>query len=324
MLLISCKCNITACLAAAVLVAAGFASCSTGIDSTSKIKLSKKDLRSQEPTAEESLLSDVRPTYIKEWKQGKPFYVLDERVRVILTPANAEAASAPDTLIKRGSVLSYVGFETSQAPTGFYNTIIAFADGDRLYTYNTGRKSPDNLTAAPIRSDELPMMLDPEIMTGVKSKLTGLSLWILTRLWQNPSSDALTSGKKFAEVRVKDVVPGDKVFPLKVIFSEPDDTTSYAVFITTGPTGLSSRSFDSQFSLSDPRLKYPKIESEIWENIRTGHLATGMTKLECRLALGSPASSDEQPGYSSLYEKWTYPGGVVLNFTDGILTSFRQ
>ncbi len=316
--------NIQIILAAAVTVAAGFASCSTGIDSTGKIKLSKKDLKSQEPTAEERLLSDVKPSYIKDWKQGKPFYVLDERVRVVLTAANREAQAASDSLITPGTILHYQGFETTQAPNGFYNTIIALTDGDRLYTYNTGRKSPDNVTAAPVRSDELPMMLDPEIMNGVKQKLADLSLWTLTRLWHNPETGSQVSGKKYAEVKVKDVVPGDKVFPLKVIFTEPNDTTPYALFITPGPSGISSRSFDSQFSLSDPRLKYPKIEPEVWDKICRGSLANGMTKLECRLALGSPASSDEQPGYSSLYEKWTYPGGVVLNFTDGILTSFRQ
>jgi hypothetical protein len=76
--------------------------------------------------------------------------------------------------------------------------------------------------------------------------------------------------------------------------------------------------------LKNPRDSYPTITDAVWSNIMSGRVADGMTKDECRLALGSPKNVTEQFGYSAVREIWSYENGIFLIFEDSILRSFRQ
>ncbi len=85
-----------------------------------------------------------------------------------------------------------------------------------------------------------------------------------------------------------------------------------------------SRDFASLFYFENPRNRYPNITDETWANIIRGKVALYMTREECRLALGSPATVDRRPGISTMRELWTYENGIYLIFDDGILQSFRN
>ena len=83
------------------------------------------------------------------------------------------------------------------------------------------------------------------------------------------------------------------------------------------------RDFDSQFSMTDVRKQYPSIAPAIWDNIVNGKIAEGMTKEECRLAMGNPVNVRQLPDQSGLREYWYYDGGRYLFFVDGLLKEFR-
>lgn len=94
--------------------------------------------------------------------------------------------------------------------------------------------------------------------------------------------------------------------------------------MSVGSDLRATRKFGSLLSLSNPRDRYPEITDANWNNIVNGRVSEDMTREECRLALGAPATVDRRPGYSIMREIWTYENGRYLIFEDGLLRSFRQ
>ena len=84
------------------------------------------------------------------------------------------------------------------------------------------------------------------------------------------------------------------------------------------------RDFDALFAEKDPRLDYPAVSDENWALITRAQVALGMTKEECRLALGNPVRISENPDQGGLREYWYYDGGAYLFFIDGLLNRFRK
>ncbi|MDE6400707.1 MAG: hypothetical protein K2L68_07600, partial [Muribaculaceae bacterium] len=66
------------------------------------------------------------------------------------------------------------------------------------------------------------------------------------------------------------------------------------------------------------------IEDDVWQLICSSKVRTGMTKDECRLALGNPKEVDSGHDYTQTLDLWHYSDGAVLWFEDGILTRFRK
>ncbi len=50
----------------------------------------------------------------------------------------------------------------------------------------------------------------------------------------------------------------------------------------------------------------------------------GMTRDECRLALGQPTDILRIPTNGGMQERWTYSDGIYLVFDDGFLTRYRR
>ena len=76
--------------------------------------------------------------------------------------------------------------------------------------------------------------------------------------------------------------------------------------------------------MNDPHLLYPTITDKNWELITLSRVVEGMTKEECRLALGSPKRINQNPDQSGMREYWYYDGGSYLYFVDGLLSQFRR
>ncbi len=53
----------------------------------------------------------------------------------------------------------------------------------------------------------------------------------------------------------------------------------------------------------------------------SGRVSEGMTRDECRLALGVPDEIKRMPAYEGMREIWTYAEGRRLVFSDGLLIS---
>lgn len=282
----------------------------TGIENTGKIKLSKEEAAAAAAVSEEDrLVAPLSDNYISEWRSGKPFLAASERVRLIFTSAPADPF---------GHTLYFQGFDRTATPSGSRALNIMFRDSiGRNYIYQRELHG-DSL----IRTSDLPMLVDLDIVAKADSLLRGRTLWPRTRFWDDAVNHSNTTvGTQLMPVKVLEVVPSSADFPLRVIFADNSGKRGSLVF---NPSPRSSRSFSSQFKVTDPRLDHKKITDEKWSDICNGRLSTGMTKQEAKLSYGAPDDVESDHDYSKLIEYWYYSNGAFLRFEDGLLVSFRK
>ena len=296
----------------AAFAAVGLSSCFTGIEGTKRVELGREDRRQVIPTAEETYLSDLKGTPLREWRKGRLFIATDDRLQYLLEQNNRTAAAS-----MKGKTLSYEDTETRRLPDGTMQTIVMLRNGNDLYAYRTGMR-PERADTA-LTSDRLPMLIDRLMVERADSMLRGKRLWTRTALWYTGDSTRVT-GRKFIPVDVTSVTPGETTFPLRVNFRDDAGTDAF-MFMNFGSTGYDSRSFANLFTLDDPRRHYPAISDEHWQLICSCNVALGMTKEECRLALGAPSDVNSGRSYSETLDLWNYSDGKALRFADGVLTS---
>lgn len=300
-----------------VLLSGLLSSCFTGVEGTKKISLSREDKKTIAPTKEEAFFKNIHPAPLADWTPGRKFIAADNRTILIFDqeglPANPDDASIG------GKALYYKGTEERLTPAGNKNLVIVFSDGNNLYRYNTGKEASSAVTS--IQSDAIPMMIDCEMIDEVNSLLKGKTLWTRSPLWYDTLGNRFI-GKKYVPVTILNVEPGSMVFPIKVLFEDSDKRRAWT-YLNFGTSGKDSRSFSNMFSLSDIRKKYPHIDDDVWQLICNGKVRVGMTKNECKLALGNPQDVNSGHDYSQTLDLWHYTDGVVLWFEDGLLSKYR-
>lgn len=288
----------------------------TGIENTGHISLSKDDIKAENALSEEDkLMQHVADEELETWRIGKPFLAASERVRLMFLSTDSDPY---------GSIIRYTGYETSQTPVGNDAVDIKFRDAaGRTYIYQRELPSGRRLTSA-----DMPMLIDLEMVACADSLLRGHTLWPRTRLWESAPADGDSArkpekivGQQFVPVKVEAVVAGTPDFPCRAIFTSTDGKRGSIVF---SPSRSSSRSFASQFTLTDPHLLHRDITDEKWNDICNGRLSQGMTKKEARLAYGTPDDIASGHDYSKVIENWYYSNGAFLHFEDGLLINFRR
>ena len=287
-------------------------SCFTGVESTKKI--TDKDVKkvvevlTQEEVEANTLA--IPTDSFACWNRGKQFYVCDNNARLIFAPS---AAYNADTLNMKGKILAYDGYHLGSVLDNRNTVNIEFTDGKNKYVYSTDK------TIGEIKSGyTIPFLIDMDVVRFVASKLEQRTCYIKTPIWYDLNEE-MTAGRKFVGVRIDSVLPGNKVFPLKVMFTDIEARRKAMLWMTAGGTVLKNRSFDALFSLTDLRKRFPDIESDVWQCIVAGKVKTGMTKDEVRLSLGNPSSINQRPTYEGVREYWYYPDGRYLYFEDGLL-----
>lgn len=296
-------------IAAAASATLALHSCFTGVESTPRIGAGEVRKETTSAPVEDAVLAGVVPQPFEQWTPGKSFLVEDSRIRLlfgITLPAGADL---------RGDTLCYAGAVRTTDFAGKPVTILRFNDrrlpGDTL-EYRVGSEA----------RIELPFTVELSVVDSARALLTGRTFYLLTRS-RRDSADNIVSGRRYVPVTVDSVMPGSAVNPIKISFT--DDTGSRAyLFMPGGVAAASPRRFGAVLSVADPRRRYQHVTDEVWTNIVDGKVAPGMTRDECRLSLGKPASVDRVPGSSYLYERWTYDNGIYLIFEDGVLTQFRR
>lgn len=305
--------RLTPSAAVGVLALCLFSACFTGVEGTKKIEISKAEEKEYQPTEEDIFIADIQATPLSDWQKGKEFFLTEDRVALIFDGLAADA----DKLKLGGKTVSYDMQSSRKDVDGKDIRLLIFTDGTRQLCYNTGKQVTDT-----IMSDQLPMMIDFELIKKLKQKLIGKHLWTKSSIWYDSEGNTI-KGKKYVPITIIDVLPGDKVFPAKVVFQDEAADTA-AMLMNIGSFGIESRSFATIFSLSDVRLKYPKTEDDVWLLIQSGEIRNGMTKQECSLSLGLPKEISQGHDYSRTLELWQYSDGVYLQFEDGILVNFRR
>lgn len=304
--------------AALVVVLVMCASCSTGIESTKKIKMTKEDAKLMVKTAEEAYTESLLGTPLSSWKEGKEFLALSDRTFYIFEPTGLSNELSGQAL--KGNTLFFKGTESYQTPDLREECILLFSDGQNTYRYRTGK--PTATAMKDIESSKVPLMSDLDLISKWKEKLVGETFWTKSNLWYDEKGDRCT-GQKFTKVTILDVVPTTGNFPMKVKIKDESGKEAFMQMNYTSDA-YDSRNFASLFFLSDPKAKYPKISEENWALIKDGKVGLGMTKEECKLAIGNPDEVNAGHTHSQTMDMWQYANGTYLMFTDGLLTRFRQ
>ena len=292
--------------------------CSTGIESTPKI--TEKDVTkaiSQQPgdPATRPTTVDAQCLPFEKWTKGKKFVVTDDNIRRIFNPSTDFDS---DTLHLAGKELSYDGYYTGSILDNREIINIQFSLGNHHFTYTTGKTAsqmPDNFT--------VPFLVDCDFVKQLHDQLAGKEFFIRTPIWYDLKGQ-MTEGRKYIKVHINDVLPGSKIYPVKVTFTTLDTKETAQVWMVAGPYKMPNRTFDAMFSTDDTRKLYPTITDEIWKQITLGKLVAGMTRDEARLSIGAPATVDKKVTYNGLNELWQYNDGAYLIFEDGLLTRFRH
>ncbi len=296
------------------------ASCGTGIEVTEHVTdkdvqrvMDKIDTRQPAVTLEAYIDS------LPAWKVGKRFWVADDRVTQMLADTDGYDK---DTLHLAGHVLTYQGASKSGL---FLN-----GDNRRLYIDFEDEETGSYLhyrVKAPEAShaiSSLPMLIDLDMVDHVARQLVGKEFYVRTPIWYDTQTEQMMDGRHFIKVRIDSVLPGNAVLPLRVLFTTADTGEHAMVWMNDNLSTMLGRDFDAMFSVANPHESYPTITDANWERITRGQVVEGMTKEECRLALGSPKGISERPDQAGMREYWYYDGGAYLYFVDGLLSQFRK
>lgn len=262
---------------------------------------------------EQMLVAAVRPELPADWHVGKGWRVTDDRLRLMLrgdVPADSLAGMA---MTLRGIVA---------APTITGDSVVELRLS--LAGHDVAYRTALSPSAFHDRSEfAIPFAVEMAPVAELDGILRGKRLYVLTATWID-STGNYTKGRRYVPVTVTAVTPGEPQAPARVAFSpeyDPSIMASLAMTLTPGANG--QRDFPALFSLTDPRRSNSDIYPDVWELITRGTVAEGMTRRECRLALGNPASIDRQEFYGYTRETWSYGNGTYLTFDDGILKTFR-
>lgn len=299
---------------ASALIAVAMNSCFTGIESTPKITANdvKKQKIAEKP--EDSYISDITPEPFARWKHGKRFFVNDNKFGQLLQPTDLPTDSLA------GAMITFDNWNETTNYTGSKVVEVTFrtAQGSPL-VYRSTLSSAELGQSKPL---DIPFLTELDIIDKLNERLKGKEFHIITSTWFDTDMKPFT-GRNFVPVKIDSVLPGNSVFT-SILKLTDENGKPFKLYMTT-QTGINAwRNFGKLFSLSNPRLAYPQITDETWQRIINGKVAIGMTKSECRLALGNPKSVDRRAGYSSIQEVWSYDYGYYLIFEDNALVSFRQ
>lgn len=299
-------------------------SCFTGIEGTKTIQLSKGDLRRLRSTPEDTLMSAIVPRRVADLQRGDSLRITDDRIALF-----ADVFSPQGDTLLTGRNVAFYGPDSRLTPANARERLLIFTDGDWSMAYPLG-VAPEAADSLPV--SRLPMLLDLDMIRQARQVLEGVKVWSRTSLGYD-AHGVRHKMPKFAPYTIAEVLPTDGVFPLLLRLTPATDFSStdsvaaipdrYA-YLNFGYGRGESRNFASQFFLSDPRLRHGGISDANWAAIMAEKVAAGMTKEECRLALGNPQDVEAGHDYSRLLDVWIYPDGTFLRFVDGLLFDFRQ
>lgn len=303
----------------AVIVSIVLAGCSTGIEGTGTIRMNRSERREAQPSPEQHFVAQLKSEPLGSWELGHRFVVTDNKFALLLEKETG-MPSNPDHEALCGDTLRFAGTELRATPGGGKTVIAVLYDGRTKYLYNTLR---DEKGAATLTALDMPMVIDLNLVERGRTLLAGKQLWTRSAQWID-SADGNLTGKKYVPVTVSEVSVGNQFFPMRVQFTDENEIqASVFMNVRTGDSNIESRTFETLFSLTDPRLKYPGITDDNWKLIQSGRVVRGMTKEECRLSLGNPDEVDAGHSWSTTIDLWKYKDGTFLRFEDGLLYDYR-
>ena len=292
--------------------------CGTGIELTEHVGEKEVKKAIEHATNQSMVTLEAYVDSVPAWRQGKLFKVTDNQARLLFARSHDYDI---DTVDLAGKMLSYEGYDTGGIYDNRSTVNLLFKDTTtgNTYVYRTGK------TIDEFRSGfSIPMLIDMDMVNHIGRQVAGKDYYIRTAIWYDRQSEQMRDGRHFIKVHVDSVLPGNAVMPLRVLFTTDDTREKAMVWMSDNGSTMHGRDFDALFAAADPHLSYPAISDANWELITNAKVVEGMTKEECRLALGSPKRINEIPEQSGMREYWYYDGGAYLFFVDGMLRQFRR
>ncbi len=287
----------------------------TGVESTPRITAGDVKREREPVTAEDTFLASTADAPLGQWYPGKEFVVTDPRISLIF------GATAPSGGLPAGGTITFAGASEARSVAGLPVTDLTFlSPGGNELVYRINRPLA---TLMEERSLSVPYTIQSSVVSSADSAMRDRDLYILTLAWRDSTDTPIDGGRKFVKVHIDSVTPGNSHFPLKASFTDTHGLSA-CIFFHPGAKGAFPRTFPTIFSVTDPYLRYQSTMPATWDLITRGKVADGMTREECRLALGAPKEIDRGATQSYLREAWLYENGVYLLFEDGILKSFRR
>ncbi len=299
-------------LSVALILLCFLQSCFTGIESTPKITLDDVKIESKSSISEEQkYLSNIKNETFNQWHKGKQFVVSDSKISLIFNANNL-----PDTIV--GSIIKYQKYNTSisVAGTTITNLYFTFNCDTLIYSVNA---TPQEIASR--KSFIVPFTIQQSVIDDVTNMMLNNTYYNITPLVYDSIGNTMNI-PKFVPIKINAINAGNHLYPIKVSYTT--NNKSYWVYMTIGDEIQSTRNFETLFSLTNPRNKYPHITDIHWNAITNNIVVVGMTKEECLLALGSPNLIDRLPSNAGILEFWKYNNGNQLLFDDGLLKEFRR
>ena len=296
-----------------IAIAAG---CSTGVESVRHITDRDVERHFEATRAAAPSLAPFVDS-LRRWRPGKRFYVTDHQARLLFENS---ADYSLDTLRLGGTVVTFTGFDhaTTLDNRRVVRIILRDASGHRL-VYNTG-KELEALTP----DFDIPLLIDLDMVEHYARLLEGKTFYILSRQWYHPHNEQPIAGRKYVAVTIDSVLPGNKVVPLRLMFTDVGTRRKAMILLSAGDDAMKTRTFDALFSANDPRRQHRNITDDTWRMIVDGKVKDGMTKDECRLSLGEPRNIRRAPDQEGMHEFWIFDNGSTLRFDDGVLNLIRN
>lgn len=255
------------------------ASCFTGIESTPRITAADVRDAGAGTTAEQTFCSVIRGEMPSSWQPGKQWLVDDNKVAIIFNP--------PTTDNLKGHVLTLGAVGSTPTVMGDRGLELVFeSDSAATYVYQPGISIGDLADRFTL---SIPFTIELSAVAKADSLLRGNTYYINTPVWRDATGRTI-DGLRHVPVRVTSVTPGTYLRPLCVNFVSEANADTCSILLTYGNSTSSTRNFDKVFSFNNPRVDYPRISDHTWNNIVHSHVEEGMTRDECRLALGVPTS----------------------------------
>ena len=125
----------------AILASVVFHSCFTGVETTKKItdndvRRAIQEIERDKTDKSLAVFADSLPA----WHDGKSFWVVDDKARLIFSPSQDYNL---DTLPLLGKQLYYVGYGTRRLMDNSEIVDIHFSDGTHMLSYPTGKSYND-------------------------------------------------------------------------------------------------------------------------------------------------------------------------------------
>lgn len=296
--------------------------CFTGVESTPRIKADEvRRQHAATKTPEQVFLADIEPLPPSQWVPGQYSIFITGQQRLPLVFPNA---TGPYEGLQ-GKVLTFAGFRPVQGlVTPEVEAVFQSESGD-LYPFRTKMQQSQLDT---LRVLDVPFSIPMDMVRRVSDCIKDKDYFVKTPHWYDTPTRNPIRGVRYVPVHIDSVTPGNDLYPVAVSFTITDSRVSgpssgATVFMTLGSGRTSTRNFDTLFSFTDPRRTHPEIKDDVWALIINSRVREGMTREECRLALGNPPELSRIPTYGGVREVWTYSDGVFLVFDDGFLTRYR-